>query len=236
MRFDLAVTGADLLVRHVIEGYGWGQGQERRLAPVPLERLGHGGLIVLAAIMPEGGPRHRVALPGEAGPKNRHPRLPCQSADDMLERDVHWREGLVHLLDGLAGRGPQQGALPPIAAQDAYLIRGAKGAGQQTEGLEPLPPLAVMDITCGPPPDLPYLWRVDQQPLEPPALQSLKAGEPIDSCRFQGDRGDTTPGQPVGQGGSVDGVRPKVAHRLRIVTRGHRHIMGFGPHVDARGV
>jgi hypothetical protein len=78
--------------------------------------------------------------------------------------------------------------------------------------------------------------RVDQQHLDPLALQSLKEGDPIDSRRLQGDRGDTIPGQPVGQAGSVDGVSPKAAHRWRIVTRGNRHIMGFGPHVKARGV
>jgi hypothetical protein len=67
--------------------------------------------------------------------------------------------------------------------------------------MEPLPPLAVMDLTFGPPPDLPYLLRVDQPHLEPPTRQSLKEGDPRDSRRFQGDRGDPTQGQPVGQGG-----------------------------------
>jgi hypothetical protein len=140
------------------------------------------------------------------------------------------------MLEVLAGIGQHHGARPQIAAPYAYRIRGAKCAGQQTKGMAPLPPLAGVDITVGPPPDLPYLWRVDPQHLEPPARQSLNEGDPRDPRRFQGDGGDTTPGQPVGHGCSVDRVRPKAAHRLRIVTRGHRPIMRFGPHVDARGV
>jgi hypothetical protein len=233
-RVDLAVPRADLLVIHVIEGYGLGQGQEMLLAPVPMERLGNGGLIVLAAIMTEVGPWRGVALPGEDGPNDRHPGLTRQIADDMLARDVHLREGLLPMLDMLAGRGQQHGALPQRAAQYADLIRGAKGAGQQANGLEPLPPLAGVGITCGPPLDLLYRLRIDQQHLEATALQPLKEGDPIDPGRFQGDGGDTPEGQPVGRGGSVDCVRAKAAHRLRIVTRGNRHIMGFGPHVDAR--
>jgi hypothetical protein len=83
-RVDLAVPHADLLVIHVIEGYGLGQGQEMLLAPVPMERLGHGGRIVLAAIMTEVGPWRGGALPGEDGPNDRYPGLTRQIADDML--------------------------------------------------------------------------------------------------------------------------------------------------------
>ena len=137
---------------------------------MPLERLGHGVLIVLAAILTEVGPWHGVALPGEAGPNDRPAGLTRQIADDMLELDVHLREGLLPMLDVLAGIGQPHGALPQIAAQYASLIRGAKCAGQQTKGREPLPPLAVVAITFGPPPDLPYLLRVDPQHLDAPAL------------------------------------------------------------------
>jgi hypothetical protein len=84
------------------------------------------------------------------------------------------------MLEVLAGIGQHHGARPQIAAPYAYRIRGAKCAGQQTKGMAPLPPLAGVDITVGPPPDLPYLWRVDPQHLEPPARQSLNEGDPRD--------------------------------------------------------
>jgi hypothetical protein len=235
-RVELAVTGAALRVRRVLEGTSWGPGQARRRAPVPMERLGHGGLSLRAAISSAVGQRPRGALPGEAGSHKRPPRLPCHGTDAMLALAVHWREGLGPRREVLAGRGPPQGAVPPRAAQDADRIRGAQRPGQPTNGREPLPPWAVMASTLRPPPALPSLWRVDQPHLAPPALQSRPAGAPRDSRRRPGDRRETPLGQPVGQGGSGDGVRPTAAHRLRIVTRGNRHIMGFGPHVNARGV
>jgi hypothetical protein len=119
----------------------------------------------------------------------------------MLELEVHLREGFLHMLDVLAGIGQPHGPLPQIAAQHAYLVRGAERAGPKAKGVEPLQPLAVMDITLGSPLDFLHLVWIDEQDFEATALQQLKEWEPIDSGRFQRNGGDATRGQPVSHGG-----------------------------------
>jgi hypothetical protein len=77
-------------------------------------------------------------------------------------------------------------------------------------------------------------FMAHQQHLKAPGLQKFTQREPIDPGRFQGHRRDPARGQPVGQALSVNRVRAKAAHRLGLVTGGHRHIMRFSPHVEAR--
>ena len=96
------------------------------------------------------------------GPHDRHPGVPRHVADDMLQRDVHLHQGLLHRLEVLASIGQPPGPLPQIAAEHAHLVGGAERAGQQATGMEPSQPLAVMDIVLGPPLDLLHLWRIDQ--------------------------------------------------------------------------
>jgi len=233
-RVDLAVTRADLLVLHILEGPSLGHGQKGLFTPLPVERLGTGGRSVLAAILTEARPRHRVTCPGEHGPNNRHPGLPRHVADHRLAREVHRRQGLWPMLDVLTRIAQPHGPLPQITAPHPDVVGGAARAGQSTKGMEPLPPLAVVDIARGPPVDLLHLWRIDQEHLAATGLQELNQRDPVDPGRFQGDGRDPARGQPVGQGLSVDRGRTTAAPRLGIVTRGNRHVVRFRPHVDPR--
>jgi hypothetical protein len=65
--------------------------------------------------------------------------------------------------------------------------------------MEPLQPLAVVDIVLGPPLDLLHVLRIDQQHLKAPALQELTQRDPLDPGRFQGHGRDPARGQPVSQ-------------------------------------
>jgi hypothetical protein len=189
----------------------------------------------VAAIMTEAGPRHRGTCPGAHGPPDRPPRLPGHVADDGRPLQVHWRQGLLPMLHVLAGIGQSHRPRPQRAAQHAHLVWGAERASQQANGLEPWPPLAVVDSTLRPPRDLLHRWRIDQPHLNAPARQELKPRTPRDPSRFQGHGRDPARGPPVGQALSIDRVRATAAHRLGVVTGGHRHNMRFGPHVNACG-
>jgi len=186
--------------------------------------------------MPPARPLDRGTFPGPNGPHARQPGLPRHVADPVLPLEGHRRQGLVPRLEGLAGRGQPQGPRPPRAAPHAPLRRRAERAGQPANGREPLPPRAGVDLALGPPLALLHRWRIAQQPLKAPRRQELTQRDPRDPGRFQGHGRDAARRQPVGQRLSVNRVRAKAAHRRGLVTGGYRHIMGFGPSVDARRV
>jgi hypothetical protein len=121
-------------------------------------------------------------------------------------------------------------------APHAPLGRGADRAGQEAKGLEPWSPRAGVDSTLGPPRALRPRWRIDQEHRHAPGLQALTPRAPLDPGRFQGDGRDPARGQPVGHARDVDRVRATAAHRLGIVTGGHRPLRRFGPHVETRRV
>ena len=205
-------------------------------APIALQRVRNGRFVVLAAVVPQLCELLSVALAREECADDRHARHPGASADDVLQLEMHLREGFVPMLDMLACVGQEHGAMAEVTAQHTDLVRGTKRPGQEAEGMQALDPLAVMHVACGPTFDLLDLLRVDQEHLEATRLQQLKERDPIDPRRFHGDGGDRALGQPSRQGVEVGRRGRKATHRLGIIAGGDRHIRGFGPNVDARRV
>jgi hypothetical protein len=116
------------------------------------------------------------------------------------------------------------------------LVSRPKRPGQEAERVEALEPLAIVDVTLGPTPDLLHLLWIHKEDLEATRLQPLKKWDPIDAGGFEGDRRDAAPREPIGQGFQVGGERPEAAHRLGIINGGHRHKMRFRPDVDPCGM
>jgi len=69
---------------------------------------------VAAALVAQLGQLHRVALAGHEGPDNSQAGHAGDVADDVLELDVHLRQGLLHVLDVLAGIRYEHLALPQV--------------------------------------------------------------------------------------------------------------------------
>ena len=220
----------------VLEGHGWGQRAQRRLSPMALQSTGDGGLVVLTPVGTAWGQLHRIARTGEARTEHGQARHPGAVADDRRHLTVHRRARLVPRLDGLAGRGEEPGALAEGAAEPAELVRGPERTGQQPPGMAALAPLAVLHVTCGPALDVLAVLRVDHEPREATGLAPRKEGEPRDPRGCHGDRGERPRDHPGRQGVESGRVGGKAAHRLGIITGRDRHILGFGPDVNARGV
>src|SRR5258708_5268441 len=92
----------------------------------------------------------RSALALEDGLDEGEAGLGGDGGDALAELEVHQCEGLLHVLDVVAGEGHQHLSLPQVAAEHEDLILGAEGAGEQSAGVEPLEPLAIVDVALGP--------------------------------------------------------------------------------------
>src|SRR6266446_434186 len=148
--------------------------------PIPLQGASDGGLVMLTPVVTELGQLRGVALAGENRPDDREARHSRDVADDVLQLEVHLREGFLHMLDVLAGIGEEHGALAEVTAQHADLVRRPERTSQQAKGMEALNPLTVMHVAFGPAFDFLDLLRVDQEHLEATRLEQLKERDPID--------------------------------------------------------
>jgi hypothetical protein len=64
---------------------------------------------------------------------------------------MHLGQGFLHVLDVLRRIGEQHRSLSQVIPQHIDLLGRAERARQQTEGVRPLQPLAVMHVTFGTP-------------------------------------------------------------------------------------
>ena len=189
-----------------------------------------------AALVAQLGQLHRVALAGHEGPDNSQAGHAGDVADDVLELDVHLRQGLLHVLDVLAGIRYEHLALPQVAAQDAHRLVGPEGGGQEAVAVQPLQPLAVVDVALGSAGDASHLAGIDQPHLQAAALQKLKEGDPEDAGGFQDDGGDGAGLEPVGQAFEVGGAGAEASDGLGVGVGGYGDVVLGGADVDAGGV
>jgi hypothetical protein len=145
-------------------------------------------------------------------------------------------QGFLHGLHMLAGVGEEPLALSQVGAQHTHLIVWTQGACQQAIGMEPLEPLAVAGIPCGPAGGPLCLAGIDQERLEPTGLQHCNEGNPIDARRFHGHRRDVAGQQPGRKRLESEGTRPKAADRLGIAVGGHSPPMLGRRQIDGGGV
>lgn len=97
------------------------------------------------------------------------------SADDVLELNVHLREGLVRMAHAAAGPAHQRIAVAQDRAHGADLVGGAGAAARQTHRVQVLQPLAVLHAghAAG---QVFAMPRVDQADLDAGLLQDLEEG------------------------------------------------------------
>jgi len=134
--FDVGVAGGDLLAVEVEKLEGLAESEEVFGSPIALEGEGDGGLIVLAAVVPELGQAVRIALACQDGAQDPHAGDAGDIADHVMELEVHLFEGLLHVLNVVGSVAGEHLALAQVAAQDADLIFGAKGGLEQPVGME----------------------------------------------------------------------------------------------------
>ena len=150
---------------------------EHLVAPVTLQTVGDGGGAGFAARVFAGRARGRVACAGQQCAEHGPARHTAEVPDDMGPWPVHCGEGLLPVLD--AGRsGADEGvALASVGPPHAERSGGTQGAGEQTAGLQLLPPRAVGDVGCAAGPAL-GMTGMDQVDCTAPCLQDLEEGDP----------------------------------------------------------
>jgi hypothetical protein len=123
--------------------------------------------------------------------------------------DVHLFESFLHVLSVAGGIADLHLPLPVVATQGHNRIGGAEGRQQQAVAVQPLDPLGVEHVGLGTSTAAGQLARLDQPDLEATRLQQLKQRDPVNACRFQGDRSDPALSQPIGDGFQVAGIGPE---------------------------
>lgn len=134
---DLAIAVGDLLVTDIIQRHRLRQGKRVLVTPLAVQRLRNGSRIVLAAIIPQSRQPHRIAFSSHDRADDGHTGHASDIAADVLQLDIHLRQGFLYMLDMVTGITQEHGALPQITPQDTYLGLWAERAGQQAEGMQP---------------------------------------------------------------------------------------------------
>ena len=174
VRLDLAIAGVDLAMIELIQLHGLPQREEVLSPPIALERLGDGRLVTAAAGIAESGQAGQITLAAEDGLDDGQAGLAGDVADDLGELEVHQLKGLLHVLDVVADEGHEHLPLPQVAAEDDDLVLGAKRGGEQPAGVEPLEPLAVVDVALGAALQAAGLAGIDDADGEAAGLQQLE--------------------------------------------------------------
>ena len=100
--------------------------------------------------------------PPHDGADNAHARQACDIAHHFRELDVHLLQRLRDPLHVPSGVLDQAGPMPLLGPPHADRRVGSKGRGQQAEAVQPLDPLAVVDVGLGAVGSTLHLAGIDQ--------------------------------------------------------------------------
>ena len=96
------------------------------------------------------------------------PVNPVMSLRTLRQLQIHLLQGLLHVLDVLAGLS--ESGWPAAASTtrnwQVFSVR-TKSSRQQADTVQPVDPLAIPSVCLGTPLDLPGVAGIDQQDLEP---------------------------------------------------------------------
>ena len=112
---------------------------------------------------------------------------------------------------------------------------GRKLPRQQTDDVQLAQPLTIRDVALAARHVL-HMSRIDEVYLESTGLQNLVDGNPVDPCRFHGDAGDATRGQPVGEAQQITGEGAERLHGGGIAIGRHGHVVLRRSAVDTRRI
>jgi hypothetical protein len=172
-----------------------------------------------------------VALPGDDRVHN------CQTADagDVAEHamdlDIHLIQGLLHVLNVLAGELHQCLPVAQHRAKGADLLFRTEGALQQPDRVKVLQPrrMAHVALSAG---HVFVVAGVNQIDLDAALLQHLIQGDPVNPGGFHGHGSDATFPQPIGDAAQFPGKGAESADG-HVVAWVHSHVNDFRTDIDA---
>src|SRR6516165_903559 len=181
---DRLIAFRDLGVVELVQFDGLPQGQEMLLAPIAHQGLGDLLVGVLAALVTPLREYGWIALTRQDRLADPDPGLADDVADDQRQLEVHHHQGLLHVLDVLRRIRDQGLALADEATQHHDVVLGTERLLQQPVAVQPLDPLAIVDICLGAAVDLGDGPSIDQIDSEAAPFQELVSGiqyTPVDS-------------------------------------------------------
>jgi hypothetical protein len=174
----------------------------------------------------------RVAYPGQDVPHDRQAGDAGDVAEHILQLQVHLGQGLLHAINAGGGGFHQGLAVAHIAAQCYDLASRTKTRMEQTDAMEFLQPLAVLDVGLAPA-HVMHLVGVDQHHLQPAFREYFVERDPVDPGRLHRHRLDAALHQPIGQLMKAAGESAELTHRLGITVGSYRREVAGGATVDA---
>ena len=186
---DLLVASGNLALKMPVAFQGLLQAKEMLRTVIAHQTFGHDLATGFNARVAQAGEPGGFAFSQEDGIDNGQPAESGDVTNDIVQLEIHLGESLLHEKH-LARSALEQGvAMAQNAANRANGLRGPERASQQSHAMEVLQPLAVLDVGFAP--RHPFdMAGVDQTNFQPPALQDLKKGDPVNPCGFHSDRFD----------------------------------------------
>ena len=233
--FHLPVAGFYLPMIEVVELDCLFKGEEVLGPVVSLKSLGDNFGGILHSWLSHKGKFLGVPFSGYDCPDDVHAGDAGHVCEYLMEVKIHLSEGFLHVLDMVRGVTDKVRPVPPVRPQDAYLIVGAKGAGEEAIGVEALEPLAVGDVALSSGHVL-HMAGIHELYLESVLFEDLEGRDPVDPRRLHGDRSDSAFFQPPRHSVEVGREAAEGPYRVLVPVVRHSHPMFFRTDVDARSI
>jgi hypothetical protein len=152
-----------------------------------------------------------------------------------VDLNVHLGEGLVEVLDLLAGVADEVGAVAQECAHGTDVFGGPEAGAEQADGVEILNPLAVADVGLAAR-EIFALAGVDEADFEAGSFEDLEERDPIDAGGLQGDGLNATLQKPVAQLEEIVGEGGEGADGFGVGVAGDGDLEFAGADINAGSV
>ena len=231
----MLIAGIDLLLVMEPGVVGLAEGEEMFGEPVAVEAAGDDIFGSFDAWILERGQGERIALPGEDGLEDGLAGDAGEIADDVVELNIHLGERLLEEADLIGGTTEEPVAMTEDRADGTNGFGRAKAGAQETDGMEILEPLAILDVrfTAG---QIFAMPGVDQTDFQPGRFEDLEEGDPVNAGGFHGDGGDAGGFEPVAELEQGIGEGLEGTNGVGIRTGGNGDPDFASPDINAGGV
>ncbi|OUJ15088.1 hypothetical protein HK27_12070 [Acetobacter orientalis] len=144
------------------------------------------------------GQRLWITFTADNCPDNLHACDASDIGDDVMELQIHFHQGFLHVLDMSRNILDQTFTLTQVSPQCGNIGLRPKASTQQAIGMKLQEPSGIAHVRLA----TGYILgvaRVHQNDVETMLLKDFINQDPVDACRFHGDTGDFAFFEPLSQ-------------------------------------